>query len=354
MRCLVVTPHRYGIREVAERVGEEWASMGNDVAYVLARGDAARIGPVTVGTPGIAYWWDRKLRGIAAELEQYDLIWAHQPVAPRLPTGDPAFWSKVIVTFHTTLRAEYRLAREGVYPPTRLPFHWLTKTLEARFYRRLSARDGRGPAYTVVSPHLCDEISAFGIEEATYVPNGIFGPAEDDQASIRTEYGIPEDATLVFNVGSLTPQKRADRFARVLRAVVDRRDDVYCAIAGKGPLGEAVARQAAGTERLIVTGYVSDEEKWRWFADADLFASLAAYEGMPVATLEALSFGVPVILSDIPAHRNVVDRHDTTGVVVESTPDAVEAAIDRLAGQRASVSLPDWSGIATSYLDLLR
>ena len=58
---------------------------------------------------------------------------------------------------------------------------------------------------------------------------------------------------------------------------------------------------------------MSDDEKWRWFADADVFASLSAYEGLPVATLEALSFGCPVVLSDILAHRAVIEEYDATG-----------------------------------------
>lgn len=345
MKILVITPHRYGIREVAERVGQEWEQQGHDVEYELAKGEAARIGPVTVGVPGIAWWWYRQFDRL--EGSDYDFIWAHQPIVPTLPTKAASLWNRVVVTFHTTLRAEYDLAREGIYPAHLLPFYWLTKSLEARTYRQLEALDADGPHYTIISPHLREEIGTFGVTDAVEIPNGIFTPDEETFAPIRSEYGIPEDATVVFNIGSHTPQKRPVEFARLLRGVTDRDGDIYGVLAGKGPLHEDV--QAYTSDRVLAPGYVSDEAKWRWFADADVFASFAAYEGMPVATLEALSFGVPVVLSDIPAHRNVVDQYTDIGALVEEDPDDLLAAIQQVKGTRPSVTLPSWTEIAEAY-----
>lgn len=347
MKILVITPHRYGIREVAERVGQEWEAQGHDVEYELARGGAARIGPVTVGVPGIAWWWYRQFDRL--EGSDYDFIWAHQPIVPMLPTTDASLWDRVVITFHTTLRAEYDLAREGIYPAHLLPFHWLTKSLEARTYRQLEALDADGPHYTVISPHLREEIGTFGVTGAVEIPNGIFTPDTETFSPIRSEYGIPEEAPLVFSIGSHTLQKRPVEFARLLRTVTDRDDDIYCVLAGTGPLHEEV--QEYTTDRVLAPGYVSDEEKWRWFADTDVFASFAAYEGMPVATLEALSFGLPIVLSDIPAHRNVVNQYTDTGELVGDDPDDIMAAIQQVRGTRPSVTLPTWTEIADAYLN---
>ena len=352
MNCLVITPHRYGIREVAERIGAEWEEMGHQVDYELARGDAARIGPITVGTPGIALWWYRRLRELAKGSDEYDLIWTHQPVAPTLPTRDQAFWNRVIVTFHTTLCAEYELARKGIYPRRLLLYHWITKKLEERFYRRLQSLDEPGPHYTVISPHLHDEVAQFGIgpDETSIIPNGVFTPDQREFNPIRDKYDIPADATLVFSIGSLTPQKRPASFAQLMNTATDRTEDVYCVIAGKGPLQDAVEEHAS--DRLHVLGYVSDEDKWRWFAEADIFATLSAYEGMPIAALEALSFGVPVLLSDIPSHRNLINQYDTTGALVSDDVDAIRSAIKRLRDESATVTLPNWHETAAAYLEV--
>jgi len=351
MNCLVVTPHRLGIREVAERVGEEWGTMGHDVDYILAKGKAARIGPITVGAPGIAVWWYRTLRNIADRHGQYDLVWTHQPVAPVLPTDDPTFWRKVVVTFHTTFQRKHALARERIYPQTVRPLYWFVRQLESRFHRSLIKRDFSCPHYTVVSPHLRDEIEAYGVTDAQYIPNGIFGPESRTFAPIRHEAGVPEDATLVFNIGSLTPQKRADTFAQEMRESLASLENVHCVVAGDGPLREEVEQYTS--DRLHAVGYVSDDEKWRWFADADVFASLSAYEGMPVATTEALSFGLPVVLSDIPSHRHLLAEYGATGQLVGDDSVEVATAVSELSGRESFVALPEWRDVAKQYLDIV-
>lgn len=349
MKCLVATPHRYGIVEMARRVGRDWMEMGHTVDYLTAEGEAARVAGVTVGVPGIAAWWYKHLRRLAQEPTQYDLIWTHQPIAPMLPSRDPEFWRRIIVTFHTTERAEYRLARQGVYPRTRLPYLWFTKQLESRFYGQLTELPVQ-PQYTVVAPHLRDEVAGFGVRDAVHVPNGVFTP-EGDYEPIRDEYGVPDDATLVFNVGSHTPQKRPVEFARIYREVTDRNPEVYCVMAGDGPLHSEVQKHT--NDHVIAPGYVSDREKWRWFNDADVYSSLSAYEGMPVAAMEALSFDLPLLLSDIPAHRSLVQEYGVNGRLVEPDSVRVVDAAQELAGQRSNASLPSWTETAQQYLDVV-
>jgi len=223
--------------------------------------------------------------------------------------------------------------------------------LETSFYRRLERLNGSGPSYTVVAPHLREEISEFIVSEAKYIPNGIFEPDQNSFASIRAEHGIPDDATLIVSVGSLTPQKRPVCFAWTLRKVTEDSADIYCVIVGDGSLREAVEEYT--TDRVIAVGYVPEEEKWRWLADADVFASLSAYEGMPVATMEALSFGLPVVLSDIGAHRHVIEDLGATGSLVEPVAASVRAAIQQLQDERTEASLPTWREAAEAYVRII-
>jgi len=351
MNCLILAPQRLGIREVALRVGSEWEEMGHDVDYNLPDGTAAKLGPVTVGVPGIAWWWRSQFNELAADPTAYDLIWTHQPLSPTLPTRNSDLWNRMIVTFHTTEHAKYRLTKEGVYPRRLMPYHWVTKQLERWFYDQLADPDIDGPRYTVVSSQLKEEVAAFGIKDATTIPNGVFTPKMNAYKPIREEYSIPNDSTLVFNIGGLNHQKRPVLFAKTMTEVCRDRD-IYCVIAGDGPLREAVEEQAS--DRVRVIGYVSNEEKWRWFADADLFASLSAYEGLPVATLEALSFGLPVILSDIPAHRAVIDEYKATGACVSPSPSTVSKAVKKFSGEGAEVTLPSWRESAQKYIEYFK
>lgn len=351
MKCLIMTPHRLGIPEMAKRIGDRWESLGHSVEYILADGSAARAGPIKIGAPGIALWWYRRIKQIASDHEQYDLIWAHQPIMPQLPTTDETFLNKLIATIHTTLGREYELTREGIYPRTLLPYYWFVKTIESRSHQMITDLDCKGPHYTVVSPHLKDEIRGYGIESPVYIPNGVFMPQKSSFASIRDEYNIPTDATLVFNIGSLTSQKRAATFAQVMKKLTEKIDNTYVVMAGDGPLREEVGKYSSGN--LQVLGYIEDTEKWRWFADADLFASLSAYEGMPVATAEALSFDLPVVLSDIASHRHIVETYSPAAELVRVDVKDCANAVVKLDGTKSDVDLPDWEEVANSYLSLL-
>ena len=189
-----------------------------------------------------------------------------------------------------------------------------------------------------------------GVTESRYIPNGVFTPDITTLEPIRHEYGIPDDATVIFNVGSLTTQKRPGLFAEVMSDAVERLENVYCLMAGTGSYEDAVSRHRS--ERFKPLGYISEEEKWRWFADADMFASLSAYEGMPVASAEALSFGLPLLLSDIPAHRHLLSEYDATGELVDASVNQVVTAINRLRGRRTHVDLPTWEEVAKRYMEV--
>ena len=353
MNCLVLTPHRYGIRAVATAVASQWEASGHDVEYRLGDGEPAQIAGVTVGVPGIARWWYTQLRDLARGGEDYDLVWMHQPLSPSVP--DASFWERTLVTVHTTETAEYRLARGGVYPRRRLPYLWATSRLERWFHRRLGSINHAGPTYTVVAPHLREELNTLGVGSAAHVTNGCPEPGIDENLasavdSIRADVGAPTDAPLVFALGSQTPQKRPVACAERLSDACAAIPDLHAVIAGDGPLHDEV-RRAATHPRVHVRGHVDEREKWAWYSAADAFLSLSVYEGLPMATLEALASGTPVILSDISAHRHVLAAYDGCGELLSDTAD-LASAIRRQADRTVSPAIPSWETVAGQYLDV--
>ncbi|MBM9514813.1 glycosyltransferase family 4 protein [Desulfogranum marinum] len=66
-----------------------------------------------------------------------------------------------------------------------------------------------------------------------------------------------------------------------------------------------VKRMAASDDRIILTGYITGIELNQVFSHAKLFVMPSYHEGLPIALLEAMSYRLPVLVSDIPANKEV-------------------------------------------------
>lgn len=64
-------------------------------------------------------------------------------------------------------------------------------------------------------------------------------------------------------------------------------------------------KMASEDGRVILTGYLTGESLNQVFTHAHLFVLPSYHEGLPIALLEALSYGIPVLVSDIPANKEV-------------------------------------------------
>jgi glycosyltransferase involved in cell wall biosynthesis len=67
----------------------------------------------------------------------------------------------------------------------------------------------------------------------------------------------------------------------------------------------AVTAAARRTDGVILLGHQNREALDELYSHAAVFVLPSSHEGQPIAALEAMSYGCPVILSDIPAHREL-------------------------------------------------
>jgi len=103
--------------------------------------------------------------------------------------------------------------------------------------------------------------------------------------------------------------------------------DAVALLCGIGPELESVrqriARRGVG-DRIVAPGFTT--RSIALMKRASLFVSISRYEGMPNAVMEAVAAGCPQILSDIPAHRAILD--DSTAVFVDvNSPSATADAM---------------------------
>ena len=112
---------------------------------------------------------------------------------------------------------------------------------------------------------------------------------------------------LVF-IGRLNPQKNPSFLLDVLARLI--RLPWRLTFIGDGPLmaevRERIARHGLG-EQVTMTGWLDAAEVHRRLAEADILCMPSLSEGLPVAAIEALKYGLAILASDIPGVRDVVD-----------------------------------------------
>jgi glycosyltransferase involved in cell wall biosynthesis len=100
----------------------------------------------------------------------------------------------------------------------------------------------------------------------------------------------------------------------VLNAFADLGDEnSRLVFVGDGPLRVSLSERVSELgleERVSLTGFVSRERVYQYMMEADLLVSTSRVEGLPVAVLEAMACRCPVILSDIPSHRETAGGVD--------------------------------------------
>jgi glycosyltransferase involved in cell wall biosynthesis len=162
------------------------------------------------------------------------------------------------------------------------------------------------------------------------VPNG----ADLDRVdrAIATRRPAPGGGFTVISVGRLErvkdPLTLVNAFARAVGDDAGSR----AILVGAGELStsvEARARELRLHDRVVLTGLVPRDDVFVACADADVFVSTSHGEGLPVAVLEAMAAGCPVILSDIPPHRELADGADFIPFADPGDVDGFADAIGR-------------------------
>ena len=129
------------------------------------------------------------------------------------------------------------------------------------------------------------------------------------------EYDIPSSATVLLSVGEVNKNKNH----RVVIEALGRlnRKDIYYVICGRGPLLDEykeLSRQYKIEEQVILTGYRTDVADFYKAADVFVFPSFR--EGLPVAVMEAMASGLPVITTRIRGSSDLVTEGEN-GLLVQ-------------------------------------
>lgn len=161
--------------------------------------------------------------------------------------------------------------------------------------------------------------SKFKAKEVCYVPGvGVdFSRFEDvsvDKTEKRKELNIPQDAFLLISVGELSKRKNHEVILNAMAQIDD--DRIHYLLVGNGPLTEHlkdIVKEKKLSDRVHFAGYRKDIAQLYKTADVCCFPSL--HEGLPVALMEAMACGTPVVCSKIRGNVDLIK--EDAGFLIE-------------------------------------
>lgn len=150
-----------------------------------------------------------------------------------------------------------------------------------------------------------------------------------DRCALRAELKIPPDAFVVGHLGRFVPVKNHDFLVRIASELIRMESNTYLLLLGDGPLRpliEEQVRSAGLADHVIFMGEQEDVSQFLSGA-MDVFVMPSLYEGLPLAGIEALAAGLPLILSDTITQELSIIPHLVQSISLSQPPSDWAEAI---------------------------
>jgi len=352
-------PHPGGVNEHVRFTYEAMARLGHDVWIITSKygkereneGNIIRLGtgwafPTngSIGRVTLGWRFKQQARAVLDE-QRFDILHFHEPFVPFLsPTVLRASRTVNIGTFHAF----------GGFSPS----YWVGRRFAGDLASRLHGR-------IAVSGAARHFIGRYFPGEYRIIPNGV----ELDRFERAEPYEQLRDGVLnILFVGRLEERKGLIHLLKAYHRLRKRHVDARLLVVGAGPKLREYRRYVGlrGIRDVEFLGRVTDEEKARYFASADVFCAPATgQESFGIVLLEAMAAGVPIVASDIHGYKQVVQR-GVQGLLVEPRkPRALAAALYTLAldpelrdrmGEAGRARAPEfsWERVTEQVIDFYR
>ncbi len=276
--------------------------------------------------------------------EKYDVVHNHGASAIVLLVFKKIFFLKVpiVTSVHIVRRAQHRaIQKKDIFKIPR-------EILNGDNVKRLpSLKQNRRELFmeklyfmlsdslAVVSEELKNEIEAeYDMsDKISIVLNGVnlsrFGNNHYDRKQLRLDRSVSYRYLILF-VGVLNGRKGEFDLLKAMEKIICVYPDVRLFIIGDGPTKDAVKAMVKnlGLDKNIkLIRNIKYSEMAGYYMAADLLVMPSYSEGLSKAVLEAIACGVPVIASDIPAHKNIIKDNETGYLFKTADTDELASTI---------------------------
>ena len=246
-------------------------------------------------------------RAIKQQAKEYDVIHEHGIWTAvsrvvnwwRARTGKPT-----VIAPHGSLDA-WALRRSNWKKRMALLIYERENLRKASCLHALSAREAKG-------------FRVFGLSNPiAIIPNGIddeWLQTQGDAGAFRHRYALSEDTRILFFLGRITPKKGLPMLLSAMARLKSQLDKWILVIAGVNEFRhqlevEALVNQLTLKPHVQFVGPLYGKDKHDAFAAADMFVLPSHSEGAPIAILEALGAGVPVLTTKASPWEELVTNH---------------------------------------------
>ncbi len=161
-----------------------------------------------------------------------------------------------------------------------------------------------------VSRHIVKQIQIRFRTLSYYIPNGVNLPALQPSGPMLARYGL-RPGKYILAVGRFVPEKG---FHDLLQSFAACKTDWKLVIAGDADHVDEYSRkltaQGGRDPRVVFPGFISGDNLAEIFSHAGLFVLPSYHEGLPIALLEAISYRLPILVSDIPANLELASTRE--------------------------------------------
>jgi len=321
-------PHvQGGVETHAEQLYKRLAALGCQIE-VLVRTPFVPPGIHSFGAIRIRRLWSPRQAGLEAFVHSLigvlyagitrpDILHIHA-VGPAIVTPlARLFGLRVVVTHHGP---DYDHDKWGGFA------RWVLKTGERFGMRGAHAR-------IAISKVIADLIRDTHARGSVLIPNGVEPARLHPGTTELARFGLTAERYFL-QVSRIVPEKRQLDLIRAFKTanvpgwkvalVGGLTPDAY----GREVQAEAGAAASAG-DGVVLTGFLKGAALAQLYTHAGAFILPSSHEGLPIALLEAMSYGLPVLASDIPANKEV-GLPDASYFAVGDVA-ALAAALGRLA-----------------------
>ena len=250
--------------------------------------------------------------------------------------------------------------------------NWTATTKRMRFYIAIDRLVLRGfDKVVAVSGPVRSSLVDAGInpERIRVIENGVPSMSsgrEEARAAMRRQLAVPGDALVFGTVGRLSREKGHSVLIEAAGQLAQRLPAVVLLVVGDGPERRSLEQACLAFPglRVIFTGVRSDVTDL--LAAMDVFALPSMTEGHPVALLEAMAAGKPVVASAVGGVPDILEGGGIGIMVTPGDPRALAAALEGLGsdrgkamamGERAKLAVASQYSVermARRYVDVYR